>query len=77
MLTALFVAIWAKCSFRKSASFSQQKCAVCTREFPISALDILVREVVDISCCRLGQQFEKALLLCQLIKLFGVLGSKK
>ena len=42
-----------------------------------SALDLLSREFLNIGCHHLGQQLEETLLLCRLIKLFGVLGSEK
>ena len=42
-----------------------------------SALDLLSREVVNIGSHCMGQQLEETLLLCRLIKLFGILGSEK
>ena len=67
----------AKRNSLKSASFSPRKRAVHTRILLFCALDLLVREIVNIGCHRLGQQLEETSLLCLLMKLLGVLGSEK
>ena len=65
------------CHIAARMSLTTKKRVVCTHKFPSFALGLLASGIRDIGCRHLGQQFEETSLLCRLIKLFGVLGSRK